>query len=94
MSKRRQSPYYNTIYHWDVLQGKIGTKVGSGPDKGMNEIYWEVQDGKIYIVCPHCRKILHIPDWLIQNGEITCMLCTQCKADYSYTLEGWKKPNP
>lgn len=92
-AKKRLSPYHDHINHWDVPEGKIGTKATGKSDKGKNEIYWEAQDKKIYIVCPQCRTILHIPDWIIcGDGEITCMVCTKCRVDYSYTLIGWEKP--
>lgn len=90
-AKRRESPYHSHIWHWDVPRGKIGAKHKRGKDTGKKRIVWEISDGAIYLVCPHCRKIAHIPTGLVYGGEITCMVCPICRVDYSYTLKGLKK---
>jgi hypothetical protein len=90
----RASPYWHHIQHWDVEKGTIGQK-----DKSRKlETFWQRQYGRIYLVCPHCRKILRVPKGFMnpdpdRRDDITCMVCTRCRVDYSYTLIGFaRKP--
>ena len=85
-AKMRQSPYHDHIYHWDVTEGEVGTKARRGGKK--NQIVWGLSDGETYLVCPHCRKIMHVPEKFIYGSEITCLVCPICHVDYSYTLKG------
>ena len=87
---RNPRPYWNHIAHYDVTQGEIGAK-----QDGKLEILWQLNDGRLFLVCPNCVKIQDVPTEFVMagnfSGVISCMCCTYCRADYSYTLVGWRE---